>query len=62
MNDVCKLCDADLRGAPIPQESIDKGYYAPGATHFSRLIAIYDWDRDRTVAFQCPDCGGRWDR
>lgn len=28
----------------------------------SRVIAIYSREKDRTVAYQCPDCGGRWDR
>lgn len=28
----------------------------------SRVIGIYDRDRDRTVAWQCPDCGERWER
>lgn len=58
----CPLCDADLQGEPIPQESIDKGYYPSGATHYSRRIGIYDIHLDRTVEWACPDCGGRWPR
>jgi len=34
----------------------------PESRFFSRVIGIYDWDKDRTVAWQCPDCGVRWDR
>ena len=60
--DICPLCGSDLTGEPIPQEYIDKGYYAPGATHYSRMIGIYDVALDRTVAWQCPDCGGQWPR
>lgn len=57
----CPLCSADLRGKPIPQKHIDKGYYGD-ATHFSRVIGIYDQASDRTVAWRCPDCSGEWNR
>jgi len=29
---------------------------------YSRMIGVYDRDRDRTVEWLCPDCGVRWDR
>jgi simple sugar transport system substrate-binding protein len=32
------------------------------AGHFNRAISIYDRNKDRTVAFSCPDCNHRWDR
>ena len=27
---------------------------------FKREISIYDRDKDRTVAYRCPDCGFEW--
>jgi hypothetical protein len=29
-------------------------------THASRVIAVYDMELDRTVAYQCPDCHKQW--
>ena len=55
----CPACHADLRGAEIPVEHRE---HFGGATHGSRLIGIYDRDRDRTVAWRCPDCGAEWAR
>jgi PHP family Zn ribbon phosphoesterase len=52
--DSCHACGANLRGEPIPETH--REHYG-NATHFSRLIALYDQGRDRTVAYQCPDCG-----
>lgn len=54
----CPNCNADLQGEPIPLEQQEKY----GATHFGRKIGIYDSRTDRTVAYQCPDCGHQWDR
>jgi len=59
----CPKCGSDLRGpthtGPHPE------WYGFGDTcevcgdppHFSRVIGVYDRDRDRTVAWRCPDCG-----
>ena len=62
MNDTipetCPHCHADLTGEPIP-ENIRASY---GATHYTRTIAIYPRERDRTVAWRCPDCGKEWKR
>lgn len=62
-DDECPLCGADLRGQPIPQEAIDKGYYKPGVTHYSRMIGhqitgVYDG----VLYWSCPDCKGKWHR
>ena len=66
MADMCKCssCDADLRGPAIPPEhrymygNLDYCQYGCGGEpHYSRLIGIYDRERDRTVAWRCPDCG-----
>jgi uncharacterized protein with PIN domain len=29
---------------------------------YSKLIAIYDHYKDRTVAWRCPGCSALWDR
>jgi hypothetical protein len=56
----CPFCGVSFQGDPIP-EGLRAEYYG-GSTHYSRLIAIYDRDRDRTVAWRCPDCHKEWDR
>lgn len=58
-DDRCPLCDADLQDWEIPAAS---QHLYGGKTHGSRRIGIYDTARDRTVEWQCPDCGGRWPR
>lgn len=46
--DHCPSCDYDFtRGMPAG---------------FSRAIGLYDRDRDKTVAWRCPDCGHEWKR
>lgn len=55
----CPKCGADFQGPPIPEQH--RQHYGKH-THFSRLIGIYDMDRDRTVAWRCPDCGHEWPR
>ena len=30
--------------------------------HATRITAIYDRERDCTVAYKCSDCGHEWDR
>lgn len=59
----CDACGADLRGPRIRLENLSlHGGNATcdgcgDALHYSRLIGVYDPDRDRTVAWRCPDCG-----
>ncbi len=53
----CPHCNANLLGDKIPDEDIAS---FGGATHFKREIGIYDWEKDRTVSYKCPDCGGEW--
>lgn len=57
--DQCPHCKADLVGEPIPLPLL---HNYGGSTHYMRTIAIYDRDRDRTVAWKCPDCGYEWER
>lgn len=44
----------------------DRYAAAYGATRttgqWGRQIGIYDMEKDRTVAWQCPDCGHQWPR
>lgn len=59
----CPHCGSDLRGAPIPQEYVDLGYYKPGSTHYSRKIGIeVRGVYDGILYWRCPDCGGTWHR
>lgn len=55
----CPLCQSDLTSDPIPEEWLDA--YG-GATHYSRVMGLYSLERDRTIAYRCPDCNGEWDR
>jgi len=52
----CPNCKAGLDDGPIPEN--DRGLF--GADRFSRAIAVYDREKDRTVKWQCPDCGHEW--
>lgn len=55
----CPACEAGWQAGPIPKE----GQWLYGdAKFFSRVMGIYDRDKDCTVAWQCPDCCARWDR
>lgn len=59
----CPGCGSKMQGEPIPQESIDKGYYGEGVTHYSRCIGyqaqgVYDG----VLIWMCPDCGHCWPR
>lgn len=56
--EACPSCNVSLQGEPIPAHSQD----SYGATHFSRKIGLYSRERDRTVAWKCPDCGHEWER
>jgi hypothetical protein len=71
----CPNCKVDLDGGSIWEHfyketgseseatRIASGY---GATkekgQWGREIGIYDWDKDRTVAWRCPDCNHEWAR
>lgn len=55
----CPLCQYCLKGAAIPEESINAGYYGD-ATHFSYKIGRYSRQRDKVVEWECPECKGIW--
>jgi hypothetical protein len=61
VNEACPHCAADLRGSEIPVEW--RASYAPGATHYSRMMGVeVQGAYDGVLYWQCPDCGGRWHR
>jgi uncharacterized protein with PIN domain len=45
----CPSCFADLRDLEM-------------GPPFGRAIGVYSREQDRTVAWQCPDCGTSWPR
>lgn len=68
----CPACQADLNGGSIYQHFLAANEPAEalriakmyGATEtegqWGRATAIYSQQRDRTVAYRCPDCGHEW--
>jgi len=50
----CPKCKVDLRERWMDAN----GQEAEG----SRVIGVYDRDRDRTTHWRCPDCGHEWER
>ncbi len=52
----CKKCGADFLDKEIPLEH--REHYGD-STHFSRRMAFYDQDLDRTTSYGCPDCGNK---
>jgi len=71
----CPNCNADLDAGSIwetfyqltgSEEEADRKAEMYGANRekgrWGRTIALYDRDKDRTVAWKCPDCGHIWER
>jgi len=71
----CPNCKVDLDGGSIwehffneykDEKEADRIAEMYGATRttgqWGREIGIYDQEKDRTVAFRCPDCGHEWGR
>lgn len=69
----CPKCGVNLDGGSIwehffeitgNEEEADEQAAWYGATRhkgqWGRKIGIYDRDKDRTVAWQCPDCEHEW--
>lgn len=59
----CSHCGADLRGPRIEPRlremyggDVECRHGCGAESHYSRLIGIYDIERDRTVEWMCPDC------
>lgn len=72
---ICPNCKSNLEGELIYETFLNKyvdeakaletaAMYGATKTEgrWGREIAIYDMDRDRTVAHQCPDCNHQWGR
>jgi hypothetical protein len=55
----CPKCESSWVDKPIPEQYQE---HHGGSKWYSRVIGLYDRDQDRTVAWQCPDCGTCWDR
>ena len=73
--DNCPNCNVSLKGGLIwdtffkryeDEAEADRIAEMYGATrttgHWGREIGIYCMDRDRTVAWKCPDCDHEWSR
>ena len=74
--ETCPSCFADLRGDLIfdvglkmhngDRDEALKFAECFGASEtegcFGKVIGIYDFDRDRTVAWHCPECDYEWPR
>ena len=73
--DNCPNCNVSLKGGLIwdtffkryeDEDEADRIAEMYGATrttgHWGRKIGIYCMEKDRTVAWQCPDCNHEWGR
>jgi len=49
----CPHCGTNLIGNIIPDDI--KTEYG-NATHFSRIVGLYDQKTQRIKAYECPDC------
>ena len=52
----CPSCAADLQGDKIPEAH--RSFYV--GSHFSRVISIYDRNKDAHDCWKCPDCEHEW--
>lgn len=65
---VCKVNGCDLRGEPIPERSLLKGYYGKWELgdpprYYSKLIGIeIEGGYDGVSVWLCPVCRARWNR
>lgn len=69
----CPNCNANLNGELIwntfyeqsgdeAEADVSSAMYGATRTkgHWGRQMSIYDMGKDRTVAYQCPDCKHEW--
>lgn len=72
---ICPKCKSNLEGGLIYEHFLQEygdenkaleiaALYGATKTEgrWGREIGIYCLDRDRTVAYKCPDCDNVWDR
>lgn len=57
--DSCPECGGSFIDGPIPETHRE---HFGGSTHYRSLIAVYDRERDCTVAWKCPHCKHQWPR
>lgn len=60
--EACPECKSSWVSRYLTDEETRSNHFSKGTKFFSRLIAVYDRDKDRTVSFACPDCLTMWDR
>jgi hypothetical protein len=74
----CPHCNSNMDGELIYDTFIEQGKTPEVALEYSknyagwekhglqnrwgRKIGIYSLNLDRTMEYQCPDCGKKWDR
>jgi hypothetical protein len=58
----CPFCHSDLYTPSDGKCWFDSEGQAHDNPDGSRVIGIYDWDRDMTIEYLCPDCNARWPR
>ena len=72
----CPRCNANFELQDIyehflkeyndPKEALETaemyGWTKDKPQRFSRIIGIYDINKDRTTHWQCPDCNYQWPR
>jgi hypothetical protein len=54
----CPNCKTSLFGGHIPYEY--REHYSP-PYEWNRQIGFYDIEADRTISYECPDCGHTWE-
>jgi Zn-finger nucleic acid-binding protein len=61
VGEFCPHCQVNLQGAAIAEDS--RKFYLKSTTHYSRTIGVQVLGvYDGVLFWQCPDCGGRWNR
>lgn len=59
----CPSCGESFRGAEIPQEYIDKGYYGEGTRYYSTKLGIdVRGAYDGVLIWKCEVCNYMWPR
>jgi predicted Zn-ribbon and HTH transcriptional regulator len=58
----CPECRASWIDRMLTPDEIKSGFWSPDTKFFSKLIGVYDHDKDITVMWRCPQCNTNWDR
>lgn len=78
INGYCTHCNADLDGDLVINYPLSQGKSREEALEYAKLyagwnehgkanrwgraIGLYSLEKDRTMAYRCPDCDGTWER